>query len=149
MVRRGINRGTGSRRTIYLSIFAFLFTILNRRAGSVAKIISDRTVSRRIDRANFQSSQDLISLVDLFLLNKFGSESGWWNAKYAENILLSDAPEFETGINELVQSYVRLRYTRAGGGLTQNEQDNCRRTLKSLSKILSRTDLATRLRVEG
>lgn len=130
-------------------IFAFLFTILNRRAGSVAKIISDRTVSRRIDRANFQSSQDLISLVDLFLLNKFGSESGWWNAKYAENILLSDAPEFETGINELVQSYVRLRYTRAGGGLTQNEQDNCRRTLKSLSKILSRTDLATRLRVEG
>lgn len=134
---------------IGLVVFAFLLTILNRRSGSFAKIISDRAVSRRFNRANFQSSQDLISLVDIFLLNKFGSESGWWNAKYAENILLSDAPEFETSINELVRSYVRLRYTRADGGLTQDEQDNCLRTLKSLSKILSRTDFATRLRMEG
>ncbi len=130
-------------------IFAFLFTLMNRRSTSVSKIISDRAVARRIDRANFQSSQDLIALVDLFLLNKFGSESGWWNAKHAENVLLSDAPEFETNINELVRSYVRMRYTRTGGELSQSERDNCRTTLKSLSKLLSKSDLSTRLKVEG
>ena len=130
-------------------IFAFLFTLMNRRSISVSKIISDRAVARRIDRANFQSSQDLIALVDLFLLNKFGSESGWWNAKHAGNVLLSDAPEFETNINELVRSYVRMRYTRTGGELSQSERDNCRTTLKSLSKLLSKTDLSTRLKVEG
>lgn len=130
-------------------IFAVLYALLNRRSNSVSKIVSDRVVNRRIDRANFESSQDLIALVDLFLLNKFGSESGWWNAKHAESVLHADAPEIEANISDLVRSYVRLRYTRSGDELTQTERDNCKRTLKSLSKVLSKTDLSTRLRVEG
>ena len=130
-------------------ILAFLFTTLNRKSGSNAKRISDRAVARRIDRAKFHSPQDLVALVDLFLISKFGTESMWWNAKHAENILLSDAPEFESNINELVQSYVRLRYMKVGGELTQLERENCRTTLKSLASILGRTDLSTRLKVEG
>ena len=130
-------------------ILACLFTVLNRKFDSIPKTISDRAVARRIDRANFQSPQDLIALVDLFLLSKFGSESKWWNARHAKNVLLSDAPEFESNIDDLVHSYVRLRYMRAGGELTQSERDNCRNTLKSLSAILKRTDMPTRLKVEG
>ena len=130
-------------------IFAFLLTALNRKSGNNADRISDRAVARRIDRAKFHSPQDLVALVDLFLISKFGTESMWWNAKHAENILLSDAPEFESNINELVQSYVRLRYMKVGGELTQIERDNCRTTLKSLASILGRTDLSTRLKVEG
>ena len=130
-------------------ILAFLLTTLNRKSCSNAKRISDRAVARRIDRAKFHSPQDLVALVDLFLISKFGTESMWWNAKHAENILLSDAPEFESNINDLVQSYVRLRYMKVGGELTQIERENCRTTLKSLASILGRTDLSTRLKVEG
>jgi len=151
----GMGVSSGSAYTLLLGlgigavIFAVLYALFNGRSNRVSKIVSDRAVNRRIDRANFESSQDLIALVDVFLLNKFGSESGWWNAKHAESILRTDAPEIEENISDLVRSYVRLRYTRSGDELTQTERDNCKRTLKSLSRILSKTDLSTRLRVEG
>ena len=96
---------------------------------------NNRKFGKQFRNAVIRTPKDLVEAVDYFLVAKFGSESNWWNAKHAQDVLGAAAPDHHQIVRDLIRDYVHARYMRSELVLTEEEQQRYKTTLQALSKI--------------
>lgn len=127
----------------------FLAYILIRNVAIDQTAATKRKFGKRFRNAKIQSQQDLVEAVDFFLISKFGSDSSWWNAKHAHNVLCAGAPEYDAKINDLIKQYTRARYMRAEVVLSESEQQSHKTTLQDLARLAELPVSGKATRTEG
>ena len=123
--------------------------VMLRRIDNNDAPVSARKFAKQFSRAKFQSPADLVEGVDQFLISKFGSDSKWWNAGHAREVLCTGAPHFNERIGDLIREYVRSRYMRAEVSLSENEQQQYKSTLQELAKLAARPNRDPASETEG
>jgi len=125
-----------------------VFVLMHRFDNNNAPVSARRFV-KQFNRAKIQSPADLVEGVDQFLISKFGSDSKWWNAGHAREVLCSDAPHYNEKIGDLIREYVRSRYTRADVSLSESEQRQYKSTLQDLAKLAAKPNHDSASETEG
>ncbi len=113
--------------------FGFLLFLIRNYVGE-AGLIPSRKFGKSFRSAKIRSPKDLVEAVDYFIVNKFGSDSRWWNAKHAQEMLCAGAPGYSAKISNLLKDYVRARYTRSDAPLPNEAQQSYKAILQELSK---------------
>ena len=132
-----------------VGLVLFLAYLMMRSLANDETTVRARKFGKRFRNVKIQSPKDLVEAVDHFLIIKFGSDSRWWNAKHAHNVLCAGAPEFSPKISELIKDYVRVRYMRADVRLSESEQRRYKTTLQELSKLAEKPVMAAATETEG
>ncbi len=133
-----------------LGLVVFLAYLMLRQATmDETAVAKTRKFGKRFRKSKIQYSDDLVDAVDQFIVNKFGSDSRWWNARHAHNILCAEAPEYSAKISEMISDYVRARYMRMDVSLTESEQDRYKTTLRELTRLAEKSVVAPPPGTEG
>lgn len=101
---------------------------------------AQRGLRRRRLPARIRSPKDLVEAVDQIIIRKFGTDARWWNAKHARDVLCSNAPHFNAPISDLINGYVRARYSHEDPSLSADVQQRYKATLKELSNLRFEND---------
>ncbi len=124
---------------MFLLIAGFVILALNllyRYFSSVPPSPAARKFGHSFQAAKIRSPKDLVEAVDYFIVQKFGAQSQWWNARHAREVLCARAPGYSAKISDLIKDYVRARYTRADATLSAQQQLSFKKTLQELSREL-------------
>jgi hypothetical protein len=127
-----------SRLLLFMAIIGlavFLTYLAWEYLAKHSAVPSKRALVRRFRSARIRSPKDLVEAVDQVIVRKFGADSRWWNARHAKEVLCSTAPQFRASISELLNDYVRARYSLNEPVLSEELQKQYKMTLKELSNL--------------